>query len=455
MNQGNSDSGRINASPTKEFFIYMLTRDIPLSRAVLDLVDNSVDGAKHLRSATNYQGLAVRIDLNATHFQISDNCGGIPVDVARDYAFRFGRPKDMTATPGSVGQFGVGMKRAFFKLGRRFVVRSVTTSSRFVVDVQVDTWKLLEGPEGADDWHFDFKEVSEGLSDISADEIGTVIEITDLYESVSESFRLDSFVSRLQQEMRLAHSLSLNKGLAITVKGVPLQHETQELFASDVLKPAYRYEYIPREKIAEGEGPGINVKLYAGVARREIADGGWYIFCNGRLVVRADQTATTVWGNPHDMRQYHPDLAFFRGYVYFDSDDSSLLPWTTTKTGVDIDSPVYRAVQQIMIEMTRPVIAFLANMAKERSEFDSGDATGSALENAYKESKPVQVYDLQVSKFIAPSPVTTRSGPRLQKIQFSRPFDLVEKAKGLLKVSSYRAVGERTFDYYMENEGSD
>jgi hypothetical protein len=36
----------ISAEPTKSFFVDMLTRDIALEQAILDLVDNSVDGAK-------------------------------------------------------------------------------------------------------------------------------------------------------------------------------------------------------------------------------------------------------------------------------------------------------------------------------------------------------------------------------------------------------------------------
>lgn len=39
------ESHSIRANPTKEFFITMLTRDIPLDRAILDLIDNSVDAA--------------------------------------------------------------------------------------------------------------------------------------------------------------------------------------------------------------------------------------------------------------------------------------------------------------------------------------------------------------------------------------------------------------------------
>jgi len=35
----------INVEPTKELFIYMLTRDVGLENAIIDLIDNSVDGA--------------------------------------------------------------------------------------------------------------------------------------------------------------------------------------------------------------------------------------------------------------------------------------------------------------------------------------------------------------------------------------------------------------------------
>src|SRR2546427_11930787 len=128
----------INASPTKEFFIHMLTRDIQLTPAILDLVDNSFDGARGLRPRGNYEGLWVRMEMSSEKCDIADNCGGIPVDIARDYAFRFGRPKEAKGTPGSMGQFGVGMKRTFFRLGRHFVVRSTTTESRFTVDEDVD-----------------------------------------------------------------------------------------------------------------------------------------------------------------------------------------------------------------------------------------------------------------------------------------------------------------------------
>ncbi|MEL6260324.1 MAG: hypothetical protein AAFR12_04585 [Cyanobacteria bacterium J06626_6] len=38
----------INAAPTKTFFVDMLTRDIDLKDAILDLLDNCIDGIQRV-----------------------------------------------------------------------------------------------------------------------------------------------------------------------------------------------------------------------------------------------------------------------------------------------------------------------------------------------------------------------------------------------------------------------
>ncbi len=109
------------ASPTKQFFVSMLTRDISLADAILDLVDNCLDGALRLAKgdAVNYARHFVKIELAADHFSIEDNCGGIPRDVAKNYAFKMGREPDddRDSDTETIGMYGVGMKRALFKMG--------------------------------------------------------------------------------------------------------------------------------------------------------------------------------------------------------------------------------------------------------------------------------------------------------------------------------------------------
>jgi hypothetical protein len=140
MTQQKIDSMPIDAMPTKELFIDMMTRDIPLIPAIIDLVDNCADGARRTRGDGSYNGLWARVEISPKEFRIADNCGGMTVDIARKYAFRFGRAAGMPSVSHSIGEFGVGMKRAIFKLGNKFRVESAAATSRFVVEQDVREW---------------------------------------------------------------------------------------------------------------------------------------------------------------------------------------------------------------------------------------------------------------------------------------------------------------------------
>ncbi|TGO02172.1 hypothetical protein PN36_29335 [Candidatus Thiomargarita nelsonii] len=80
-----------------------LTRDIELSDAIFDLLDNCVDGllrtVTHLKSKKPYQGFWASIDFKEGKFTISDNCGGIPIERAEKDAFAMGNPKHDSHLP--------------------------------------------------------------------------------------------------------------------------------------------------------------------------------------------------------------------------------------------------------------------------------------------------------------------------------------------------------------------
>lgn len=190
MNQAGIDPNVINANPTKDLFIEMLVKDISLIRSIIDLVDNSLDGAKRLKGDGPYTGLWVRLEITEDQLRIIDNCGGIPVSVARDYAFRFGRPEDMQATTRSIGQFGVGMKRALFKIGNVFSVRSTAKDSSFFMEVNVSEWK-----SDKDTWQFKFSDYQENQNNKSED-LGTEIVVTEIHkQDIGREFRQDKFIN--------------------------------------------------------------------------------------------------------------------------------------------------------------------------------------------------------------------------------------------------------------------
>jgi hypothetical protein len=440
----NSDPNKIIASPTKTLFIDMLVKDIPLTRAIIDLVDNCVDGARRIRRDSNYDGLWVRLKVSRDRFTITDNCGGISVRLARQYAFRFGRPDDMEPTPHSVGQFGVGMKRAIFKLGTHFRIQSTTDSSYFVVDEDVEEWKSREEAH----WTFRFDEVEENLEPAPPPaERGTKITVSSLHEAVSSAFGLDNYRGELRRELTTAHQRNMEKGLTIVLNNAPLTPHPLTLLQSDDLKPAYF------TKDYNGRWPSpVKVKIYAGVSESSPPDAGWYVFCNDRMLLEHDQTSTTGWGEGRGttIPKFHNQFARFRGFAFFDSDDASLLPWNTTKTGVDTDSPLFRGVRLEMIRLMRPVINFLNNLDAEK---ENGRDTGKPLTEAIQAAAEVRLAEVTLSNiFLSPDPTPPPPAPRTALIRYRKPVDEIEQVKQQLRVRSNKQVGEKTFEYFLEME---
>jgi len=353
---------KVKAEPTKNFFVDMLVRDVDLLDSVVDLVDNSVDGARRMRAST-FDGLRVSVEFDATRFRIADNCGGISLAIARDYAFRFGRDEnDPRDEAGSIGQFGVGMKRTLFKLGWHFEVESRTQTEAFVLEQDVEEWRRAPG------WEFEMlsdTETRRGPADT-----GTTITVTGLRTSTAEDLESRVWEARLRADVRTKHRRALDRGMKIAINGTDLEPVEMGLRESDDLKPI-------AQDVALDEGR-VRVRLLAGVSSYKPADAGWYVFLNDRLVVGPDKTALTVWeGRGSKVRGggvgYHDQFARFRGFALLVADASELLPWTSTKTGIDVDSPTWRRTKQLMREMTRPVIDFLNQLDREKT-YLAGDA---------------------------------------------------------------------------------
>ena len=151
------------ANPTKSFFVRMITRDITLEDCIFDLIDNSIDGAWELSGGhpmsldddTDLSPFKISVQIDEESFGISDNCGGITFDDAKKYAFTFGRREDAETEDFSIGVYGIGMKRAVFKLGSEIEIQSTYlhegVPDSFCVPIDVDEW--LEAD--ARDWDFD------------------------------------------------------------------------------------------------------------------------------------------------------------------------------------------------------------------------------------------------------------------------------------------------------------
>ena len=434
----------VKASPTKEFFVNMLVRDILLKQAIIELIDNSIDGARSMREENQYFGLKISVTFDKDKFVIEDNCGGIPVDIAANYAFRFGRPKTVqSGNAATTGIFGIGMKRALFKIGNNFSIHSVTKTTEFRLDLNVKEWLAKDD----DDWDFKFSFADENM-DNSEENIGTKIEVTDLNPEIAGELSSEEFQKELIEHIQRRVGLDIAYGMMILVNGHRLIGNNILLIDNEEIRPI-KEEYQDEE---------IFVKILSGIAPREGKQyppekAGWYIYCNGRLVVAADKTSLTTWKDMENRGSgivFHNNYAAFRGIVYFTSKYPEKLPWNTTKTGIDETSLVYLRAREKMLEIFKIVKNILDDIRKNTDEKDDGieetiaqmSGTEMTAENAdrIKKNRTVNIEKVTVSVI-----------PKVT-INYKKTTEEAEELKKVLGVKSYREVGEKTFEYYKDAE---
>ena len=225
MKQGKD---KAQASPTKQFFVSMLTRDISLDDAILDLLDNCLDGAMRVADGdkVTYSRHFVKIKLAKDLFLIEDNCGGIPRDIAIKYAFKIGREfdDDRDSDTETIGMYGVGMKRAIFKMGRDALVRTRYGDDTFEVPI---TSKWLE----AKNWDplpiNEPMEASEALS-----QPGTTILVRDLYEGVARHFENEAFENKVRTAIAEHFTMFLQWGLEVKLNDTLVEPVRMEVLVS-------------------------------------------------------------------------------------------------------------------------------------------------------------------------------------------------------------------------------
>lgn len=353
----------VNCSPTKRFFVSMLTRDIDLGDAILDLLDNCVDGAIRSRLKEGgdltdpniFDGYWAKINFDEETFSIKDNCGGIPSN-ATEYAFRMGKPEKKASKDASVeeklptvGVYGIGMKRALFKLGRNASVLWRLNDAT-VRQIKFDqAWF-----ENENEWNLPQTEVENDL----LEEPGTLITVQDLHDSISRRFSINSpfRISDFMSQVEWQYSYIINKGFKVICNGQVANPKLLHLLdardpkeVNGVVRPYLWKDQIEGVNafVAVGlTGSLQNISDSEGASSRKSYEAGITVICNDRVILYNDKSPLTGWGGgprKKGVPQYHTQFIKIGGIAYFSCDDPSKLPMTTTKHGVDENSPVYLA----------------------------------------------------------------------------------------------------------------
>lgn len=322
-----SNKSIVDISPTKKFFVDSITRDISVEKCIMDLIDNSIGGAKRHREADSYKGYYIKIFFSKYDYMIEDNCGGIPLEEAKQYVFRFGNNDDHLESYSS-GGFGIGMKRAFFKIGKSICVQSATADSRFKVKLDVDKWLKQE------DWTIEVESLRRARN-----EIGTTISIKQLDKGIAKRFNDKEFLAKLCKMVEKQYRKEINSGLEIRINTIKINNTT--VSQKEILRKEYTYKNID-----------VEVTVKRGEACLE--ESGWQIALNEKIVVFADKTELTGWGilNKEGQINAWDEHLFqeFRGYVNVKAENPLILPFTTTKDNIDTSSEVYGFILHKMIE---------------------------------------------------------------------------------------------------------
>lgn len=421
---------KVDASLTKDFFIYMLTRDIDI-KAIVELIDNSIDGAKKTKPDKNYSGLFIKISICKDKFIIEDNCGGIDIETAQKYAFKFDRPSNREDNSEGyfTGIFGIGMKRALFKLGNKFEVISATDSEKFNLNVNVS-----EGMK-EEEWNFHFDQAETDLQNAVT---GTKIVVEELNPDIAAKFESELFINSLIDYIQKYRTVEAKNGLIIEINDIVIDNRKEKILESKGIQP-YNYKI---------EDPKRTITIIADITEKgEPSKAGWYIYCNGRVVLYANKDSLTGWGD--GCRSYHPSLAEFRGYFYFESKNLLELPWNTTKTGVDTSNRLYVIARQKMIEAMSQIFKVIDEMKRKYDVTDLRelDFIKRTDEKELTYSSIAQID--QNKDFIIVEPETVIP---MTKISFSKPTEEVDKVKENMGVRTNKSVGEKLFEYYYEME---
>ena len=433
-----------NASPEKRLFISLLTRDITLVAAFLDLVDNSINSAlepfaESLRTADDYVAtlgnekiapeMDISIHLSDDRIAVEDSATGISLRAARERVFRFGRPLDDEEPSDRLSVYGLGLKRAFFKLGTRVKMTSDHVDGGFELRLDVLQWSKEESTP----WQFQISPRTK----VSARDTGTKIEILDLHADVQMRLRGGTLEGELIQAVEKTYAYFLAKFVRVTVNGrsattVPLR--ISENHASD------RFG-LDRVTCAVTAGIGTPD---AGAYRDK--DAGWFVFCNGRAVVNADKSALTGWNN-NGLPIFQPKHRPFLGLVYFVSDHPERLPWDTTKSGISVDSMIWQRAKQSMVTIGKTVVSYLSSRYDD--EGDSADKQ-DLVTLATQRVDGIATSVAPARPFSRP-PSSTRSTIR---IQYDAQINDVERiARHLARPGmSGSEVGRHVFDFFLRNE---
>ncbi|MGR7969681.1 ATP-binding protein, partial [Escherichia coli] len=447
--------------------------DIELSDSILDLLDNCLDGVLRKNNFTPeqtfgksdvYKGYYAHIEFDENSFRITDNCGGIPAKLAESYAFRLGRPAEREADDlPTIGVYGIGMKRAIFKMGTSAQILSKTENEQFSVTISPE-WMADD-----ENWSLELER-----NNVDLNETGVSIQINNLRKDIKASLSKDrGFEEVLINIIANHYSLIIKKGFEVKVNGCIVKPNSTNLIFDEEAIKGNTDGIAPY--VYKNNSNGVSIKVAVGFYRNLPSEeeeenllsgrsttekAGWTIICNDRVVLHADKTKLTGWGEA-GVPQYHTQFIGISGVVIFTSSNAELLPITTTKRGVDGNSELYLSTKDFMREGLKFFTDFTnkwkSNAEERKQIINTASNMVSTTEVDFTKSIPRENWSNvrrsiggEVFKPKLPMP---RDSDPLRQIKFSRRHSEIKLVSEFLFDDATQPpteVGQYCFDEFLK-----
>ena len=468
MSETKTNYKPVNATPVKSFFVSMLTRDIKLEEAILDLLDNCVDGIHRsgiTDSSQPYAGRWAQITFSQDTFMIADNCGGIPWSES-EYAFRMGRDQERSgASTGIIGVYGIGMKRAIFKMGKKCLISTRSLEDEYEVEI------LPEWIDDENEWDIPVNPATTHMN-----EDGTTILVGELHAGISARFNEDKnrFQSELHRLISTHYSLIIEKGFTVSVNGTEVKPKTRKLLFTDtekrtdqVIRP-YMCRAVTEDNVEVFMAVGFTQRIPSTTdieneqieKRYSTEDAGWTIICNDRTVLHCDRSELTGWGDA-GVPRYHTQFIAISGYVEFRCDDPAKLPTTTTKRGVDASSVLYLQAKNKMRDgmkiFTDYTNRWKGRVEETQEQFEAGEPLTFAELKVKSESltfNSISGFGPNAAQLRPSLPRPKRIDTGTRKIGFSKTIEEIAQVREFMSAgprASASEVGEKCFDAVLES----
>ncbi|MDO8517170.1 MAG: ATP-binding protein [Nanoarchaeota archaeon] len=342
----------IDVTPSKEI-LESIASDIDLKKGLLEFIDNSID-AFFVGDRTI--PLIINMELDSSNQKViyKDNAGGIKEENLNLIIKLGGTTRSSDDL--SIGEFGVGMKRAIVALSKKAEVTSKFESKEtFKLKID-DSWR------NSPIWKIP-KYKTEDLS-----EPGTQIILNELKYPISLAT-----IQEIKKMISETYCFLLGDKVKLFINTEEL---SSVFFNKWAFPPDGRHPRTYKTFITiDNQKVGVEITTGLMLESSQTGEYGADIYCNNRLILKnckAPQLGfrSGLLGNPH------PTIAWFKSIIKI-SGANKYMPWNSTKSNLDLSNQIIPQLIDKFIKLSKPYVQLSRRLySSARTEifpFSEGD----------------------------------------------------------------------------------